>query len=291
MNFAIVVAAGNEGNARRHYAGVVDPKLGYDAVELNVGENENGFAMELWGDSPGLFAISIKSPSGEYIPQILPRGNENRLISFIFEKTKIVVDMQTVESQSGDQLILFRFTNPSPGIWTFNVYGKGDLSLGFHIWLPMEGFISNNTFFLRPNPYTTILSLGNSIIPITVTAYDSDTGSLYLNASKGYTRTGYIKPDIAAPGVNIVSPTLNKGFAEVSGTSPASAHTAGVAAMILEWSVVRGNLPIINTEDIKALMIRGAKRDPNIVYPNKEWGYGILDAYNIFVSLSSSVNP
>ncbi|BCN31996.1 S8 family peptidase [Anaeromicropila herbilytica] len=287
LNFAIVIAAGNEGNARRHYSATINPNVGFDKMELNVGKEGRNFSMEVWGNSPGLFGIDIKSPSGEYIPRINPRINESRDVTFIFEETRILIDFEIVESQSGDQLILLRFSNASPGIWTFNVYGRGDLSLGYNVWLPMEGFIANDTYFLQSNPYTTILSLGNGVEPITVTAYNHVDGSLYLNASRGYTRTDYVKPDIAAPGVNIVSPTLNQGFAEVTGTSPAAAHTAGVAAMILEWAVVRGNLPSINNADIKILMIRGAKRDPTIQYPNREWGYGKLDVYTIYEKIRS----
>lgn len=289
FSFSIQVASGNEGNAKRHYSGIIDSTKGYDKVELKVGENESGFTMELWGDPPGIFSVDIRSPSGEYIPRIIPRYNRHIPVSFIFVSTTIQIDYQVVESQSGNELILFRFTKPVPGIWTFQVYGSGQLSLRFNIWLPMEGFISNNTFFLNPDPYTTLLSPGNSLVPITVTAYNHEDNSLYLNASRGYTRIGNIKPDIAAPGVNIVSPTLNQGFAQVSGSSPAVAHTTGVAAILLEWGIVNGNLPIINTEDIKTLMIRGARRDPQIEYPNREWGYGILDVYNIFDSLRRGI--
>lgn len=289
LNFAITIASGNEGNSRRHYSGLINPSLGFDTVELNVGENETDFSMELWGDSPGLFAIDIKTPSGEYIQRILPRINEFYDITFIFEKTHILIDYQVVEAESGDQLILLRFINPAPGIWGFRVYGKGDLSLSYNIWLPMEGFISNDTFFVRSDPYITVLSPGNAIEPITVTAYNTDDDSLYQNASKGYTRTGDIKPDIAAPGVNMTSPALDHGFELVTGSSPAAAHTAGVAAMILEWGITKGNLPTINTADVKILMIRGARRDANLQYPNREWGYGILDAYNIFDSLRISI--
>lgn len=284
-NFSIQTAAGNEGSAKRHFFGSINPSKGFETVELRVGENEGDFSMELWGDSPGLFSMDIKTPSGEYIPRIIPKINEARLASFIFEQTKINIDNQIVESGSGDQLILLRFTKPAPGIWVFRVYGKGDLSLSFHIWLPMEGFISNDTYFLRPDPNTTLLSLGNSTEAITVTAYNHEDRSLYLNASKGYTRTGFIKPDLAAPGVNILSPDLSHGFAAVSGTSPAAAHTSGVAAMLLEWGIVKGNFPFMKTADIKILMIRGANREPELVYPNKDWGYGILDVYNIFNSL------
>jgi len=288
VGFAVVVAAGNEGNARRHFYGVVDPTIGYEVVEINVGENEKGFSMEIWGDSPGVFSIDILSPSGEYIPKIPARLNENRDVSFVFEQTTIFIDYQMVESQSGDQLILVRFLNPAPGIWRFNVYGKGDLQLGFHIWLPMSGFISANTYFIRSDPYTTILSMGNARVPITVTAYNPEDDRLYINASKGYTRIEEIKPEIAAPGVNIMSPAGENGFAAVSGTSPSAAHTTGVATLLLEWGIVKGNFRNMSTLHIKNLMLRGARRNEDIEYPNRDWGYGILDVFNIFDKLRRS---
>lgn len=284
----IVVAAGNEGNARRHYYGTINPSVGYDVVELSVGRGELGFSMELWGDSPGVFSLDIQSPSGEYVPRIVPRLDESREISFIFEQTIIIIDYQIVESQSGDQLILLRFRNPAPGIWKFNVYGRGDIQVGFHIWLPMQGFISDNTFFVRSDPYTTILSLGNARSVITVTAYNTVDDSLYLNASRGFTRVGDIKPEIAAPGVNVTSPTLDQGFSEATGTSVSAAHTAGVAALLLEWGIVRGNQVSMNTVDMKIFLIRGAQRELQIPYPNRDWGYGILDVYNVFDILRRS---
>lgn len=287
INFGIVIAAGNEGNSRKHYSGRIDPNIGYDTVELNVGIANSNFTMEVWGNSPGLFAIDMLSPSGEYVPTILPRIQEHRKISFIFERTIIDIYFEIVESQSGDQLILLRFTNMSFGIWKFRIYGKSDLDLKFNIWLPMQGFIADNIYFIKSDPYMTILSLGNGTEPITVTAYDPQNNSLYLNSSKGYTRTGVIKPEIAAPGVNIMSPSINQDFIEVTGTSPAAAHTTGVVAMILEWAIVRGNLPSFNTTDIKVLMIRGAKRSSNINYPNREWGYGELDIYEIYNRIRS----
>jgi len=149
----------------------------------------------------------------------------------------------------------------------------------------MEGFISDNTFFIRSDPYTTVLNLGTGRYPITVTAYNDLDDSLYIDASRGYTRTDVIKPEIAAPGVNILAPSINNSFVEVTGTSAAAAHTAGVAALLFEWGIVRGNQPFLNTLDMKILMIRGARRRLDLIYPNRDWGYGILDVYNIFDSL------
>lgn len=286
---AIVVGAGNEGNARRHYYGVVDTNIGYNEVELRVGENESGFSMELWGESPSTFSIDILSPSGEYVPRIPARLTENREISFIFEETIIILDYEIVESQSGDQLILIRFKNPTAGIWRFRVYGTGDLTLSFHIWLPMEGFISDRTYFSVPNPYTTILSLGNAFVPITATAYNDADDSIFLEASRGFNRIQLVTPDIAAPGVNLIAPSSNQRFVSVSGTSPAAAHTTGVAAMMLEWGIVRGNFPNMGTIEIKKFLIRGARRNPSLTYPNPIWGYGILDVYNVFNVLRSQI--
>jgi subtilisin family serine protease len=282
---AIVIAGGNEGNARSHFYGTINPSVGSQLVELNVGPDEQGFSMELWGSSPNIFSIDITSPSGEYVPKLSARLNENREISFIFEETTVNIDYQMVESQSGDQLILLRFRNPAQGIWRFTVYGRGDLKLDYHIWLPMSGFISDQTFFIHPNPYTTILSLGNARVPITVTAYNPHDDSLYVNASKGFTRAEVIKPEFAAPGVNIVSPTVGNGFVTASGTSLSAAHTTGVAALLLEWGVVRGNMKNMSTLTMKNLMMKGARRDMNVVYPNRDWGYGILDVFNVFDSL------
>jgi subtilisin family serine protease len=283
---AVLIAVGNEGNARRHYFGTIDDTTGYyDSVELNVGPNESGFSMELWGNTPNIFSIDILSPSGEYIPRMGIRLNETKHITFIFEPTVIYIDYQNIETQSGDQLILLRFTKPSQGIWKFKIYSRGIYPINFNIWLPMDNYITNETFFIRSDPNITLLSLSCATTPISVTAYNTEDESLYINAGRGYTRINWVKPDIAAPGVKIVAPTLDHGFAEVTGTSAAVSHTAGVAAMLLEWGIVNGNYPNMSTEDMKIFMIRGARRKSGVKYPNPEWGYGILDIFNVFESI------
>ncbi len=289
IGIAIITAVGNEGNARRHYSGVIDQTNGFNTVELNVGPGETGFAMEIWGASPNLYTIDITTPSGEYVPRMNMRLYETREITFIFEPTIIFLDYTLVEAQSGDQLIMLRFSDPSPGIWKFNVYGRGITPMSFNIWLPMNDFITQDTFFIRSDPYITLLSVSCSPIPIAVTAYDVMNDSLYLDAGRGYTRVEYVKPDIAAPGVNITAPSLDQSFIQVSGSSAAAAHTAGVAAMLFEWGIVNGRYPYMSTQDMKIFMIRGARRELTIEYPNRDWGYGILDVFNIFESMRREI--
>ena len=288
-NTGVVISAGNEGNLGRHYYGAIDPSFGSNTVELNVGENDSGFTIELWGDPPGIYSIDILSPAGEYIPRISPALSVSRVISFIFDITVVFIDYQIIESQTGDQLILIRFQNASPGIWRFNVYGHGDLATGFHMWLPMGDFITRETYFIQPNIYTTVLSPATSLIPITVTTYNPINNNLYVNSSRGYTRDNVIKPEIAAPGVNYLAPTLSQTFEPFSGTSVSTAHTAGVVALMLEWGTVRGNDPGMDTGVIKNHLIRGARRRQNIVYPNRDWGYGILDILKVFENMRADI--
>ncbi|SFR54224.1 S8 family peptidase [Anaeromicropila populeti] len=284
VGIAITIAGGNEGNSGHHFYGEVDKSKGYTTVELKVGENEQGFSMELWGGVPGTYSIDMLSPTGQYVPRIPATFNEHRVISFLFENTTVIVDYLLLETQSGDQLILLRFKNSAPGIWRFNVY-SGPISSGFHIWLPMRGFISDQTFFVNPNPDTTITNPGNAMFAITVVPYDHTNKSIYIYSSRGYSRTGVVKPELAAPGVNVYTPALNNQFQPQSGSSIAAAFTAGVTAMLLEWGIVKGNDRGMDTVQTKKYLIRGVKRMPNVVYPNKEWGYGMLDVYGIFISL------
>ena len=44
---------------------------------------------------------------------------------------------------------------------------------------------------------------------------------------------------------------------------------------------------IFNNSELKALFIRGADRSRQELYPNREWGYGTLNVYQVFSSLNA----
>lgn len=282
---AFLVAAGNEGNTRKHYFGRIDPKIGYNSLELNIGKNEPGFSMELWGFAPNKYSIDIQSPSGEYIPKIVSRIGESREIRFLFENTTIFVDHLVVEALTGDPMIFLRFIGPAPGIWKFKIYSQST-DASFHVWLPLTGFISEETFFNNSNPDTTVTSTGNALLVPTITAYDSNTGSIYMKASRGYTRNNYIKPTVAAPGVNVMVPAPGNQFASASGTSIAAAYATGIAAILFEWGIVKENYYSISSLQIQRFLVRGAEIDNEGIYPNNIWGYGKINIYSTFLSLS-----
>lgn len=285
----VVVSGGNEGNLRRHFSGNTLPLGSPVLVELNVGENENDFSVEIWGDPPGTYSIDLTSPGGEYIPRIAEGLRVSRDITFVFEATRLSVEYFMVEAQTGEELILLKFINPAPGIWSFNIYGRGDLAGHFNIWLPMGAFITENTFFLRSDPYTIITTPGNARTPITVTAYNPINDQLYRQSGRGFTRINIIKPSIVAPGVDIPAPNTEHGYGTMTGSGAAAAHTAGITAMLLEWGIVRGNYPGMDTKEVRKFLIRGARRRPNLQYPNRDWGYGIVDIYNVYNFIRGSL--
>lgn len=286
---SITAAAGNEGTARRHFFGTLDQKTSPLSIELNVSEKDKGFTMEIWGDPPLIFSVDILSPSGEYVPTIYGRLEETRTVRFIFEQTIINLDYILIEEETGKQVIIMRFKNISPGTWKFQLTAKNDWPGAIHSWLPVGDFISNETYFLQPDSNITLTSPANSYVPMTIVAYNPDNGALYINSSKGFTTSGTINPDLAAPGVDITCPGPNHTFTTLTGTSAAAAHTTGIAAMVLEWGIVNNNYKNLDTVGIKKFLIRGAKRNPQLKYPNEDWGYGIVDVFNAFNILRSEV--
>ena len=75
------------------------------------------------------------------------------------------------------------------------------------------------------------------------------------------------------------------GYTTRTGTSVAAAHAAGAAALLLTWGVTDGNLPYMGTNEVKSVLIRGAKRENNTVYPNNIYGYGKMDVIEAFYKL------
>ena len=255
-------------------------------AELRVGEQETGFSMELWANEVGVYTVGFISPTGEIAKEIPVSLRGENTLSFLLEQTQITVYTQIADVSAGSQFIFMRFERPMSGIWRILIRNSLDIRETFHLWLPVRGFISDETYFLRPDPDTTITDPGNAQYPITVTAYDHTRNSIYIHASRGYSRSGQIKPDLAAPGVNILGASASGiRLTRMSGTSVAAAHLAGAAAILLHWGLLDGSYPYLNTPVLKSIFVRGAQRNPALTYPNREYGYGTLDLHEAFLHL------
>ena len=111
----------------------------------------------------------------------------------------------------------------------------------------------------------------------------SDNGSIASFSSRGPTPEGLLKPDITAPGVSIRSSVPTSTYANLSGTSMASPHVAGAAALILSAAP-----HLIGRPDELERVLRGgasprmqAGQDcggySGAAVPNAVHGHGFLD--------------
>ena len=276
---AVVVCGGNEGDKEHHYENSAP-----DVVEIRVEEETKGFCLELWGTLPDTHSVRVRSPGGETSQEIDFRSREDREITFIFEETRIVVSNLIVERDAGEQLVFFRFEKPTPGIWNMQVYPAEGEQRGmgvFHMWLPIANFLETSVTFLAPSPDVTLTEPSNAERIITISTYNGTTGSWFPQSGRGFTKSGNIKPDLSAPGVQ-VSTVLGP----YTGSSMAAAIAAGCVAQFMEWAVVDGNTPTVESRAIKSFLIRGADRSENVVYPDNRWGFGKLDISGTFEVLA-----
>ena len=279
---SIVTSAGNEGNSRRHYYGEIKKEPYSESFQLNSGAADSEYFIEIWPYIPSRLSVQLTAPTWETSEVIKPAIGECRKLTFQSIKTNAWVNNILFESDTGSQLILLRFRNMAPGIWYIRLDSKDLAPFSFHCWLPSGNMLSNETNFVNSDPSTTITMQGDTTNLLTVAAYNQNNGTILAESSRGYTRLGQIKPDLAAPGYNIPCAIPDYQYGAATGTGAAAAHAAGKAAMIIEWAYVKGNYTAITGNQINSLMMRSAERDSNSVYPNNIWGYGKLSTENIF---------
>lgn len=285
VNTVVVTCTGNEANNRTHTSGLAVSDTEPSEIEITVGADERGFVMEIWAESLDILSVAITSPSGERISRIPARIDTGGVYNFLLERSQVAVNYRVVESASGYEVIFMRFINPAQGIWKIHVYSLTNIVGRYNAWLPLKQFLSGDTYFLNSNPSTTLTEPGAAERVISVGAYNHITDASYVASGRGYTATGLVKPDFVAPGVDIYGVRAGGGYTTRTGTSVAAAHAAGAAALLLTWGVTDGNLPYMGTNEVKSVLIRGAKRENNTVYPNNIYGYGKMDVIEAFYKL------
>ncbi len=277
---AVVVCGGNEGDKEHHYSAAMP-----EEIELRVEENTKGFCMELWGNQIDIYSVSLRTPGGEVVSSIDFRSGVDNNYTFLFDRTQIYAGLSLIEKFSGNEMVFLRFQNPTPGIWIITVRPAAQERIQgsgrFHLWLPIEEFIDGGARFLEPDPDVTLTEPSNAREVITVSAYNGVTGSWFSESGRGFASDDAVKPDFSAPGVQVASVLGNR-----TGSSMAAALTAGCVAQFMEWAIVNGYAPFVESRTIKSNLIRGAVRESNVAYPDERWGYGKLNISGTFEVLA-----
>lgn len=274
----IVAGSGNEAAKRVHTSGVLGSREA--RIELAVAEYETGLNIQLWKSYSDQFTITLIHPNGNRREVIAPVPGSNQ---FRMENTTVLVYYGEPSPYSQFQEIYFELLPEEnayidSGIWQIVLTPERIVDGEYNFWLPAGSTVSPATGFLDSVPETTLTIPSTAFGVITVGAYDSFTDVPAAFSGRGYTRAlRQVKPDLVAPGVDIISCAPGGGYASRTGTSMATPFVTGAVALLMQWGIVAGRDPYLYGEKVKAYLISGARALPSMSeYPNPQLGWGAL---------------
>lgn len=289
----LVSGAGNEGNTNIHYEG----KFNDDSSEpiditLEVGE-QNSLDITICPNGPGRLGVEIISPTGElsYKVQYSP-DEEVYKGKFNLGNSPYTIQLIYPWILSGNEEIYIKIFDIKPGVGTIRIFPELFAKGEFDLYLPNGNLIPNNTRFLDPNSYSTITLYGTTENVITVGAFNDKTNGMWIGSSKGPIKSNIvIKPDIVAPGVDIISPFINNTYIKSTGTGVSSSLTSGVLALIMEYISIQGTYQrkLLFTKVLKTYLMLGATKNPIYTYPNNSQGYGVLNLKATIEAIANNI--
>lgn len=289
---AIVVSAGNEGGRAIHIA----QTLNGGSFTFSIVPSSSSLDLTLWYPGDSSFTLTVTPPDG--MPLEVPTGTRRH------EETpsgSVTVDNAlggpNPLNNDNEARIMLRFL-PSFAPWVITVSDRRGGGR-FDGWITMA---DAGTIIGSDMPPLTIAEPGNAVHVITVGSFNStaqwpslagyqdfsDThpvGEISYFSSRGPTRDGRQKPEIAAPGAWIVSALSADSFSlrrlthpdgvhsMMRGTSMAAPYVSGVIALIFAVD------PNLTTAEIKVILTETAIEDRFTgSVPNPWFGWGKVNA-------------
>ena len=302
----IVKSAGNERNTSRHavlpIAGTSDRRLTWNSQPRKDQEKAPQVPdhLELWFGNHNVYEFVLQTPdTGKYtipvdkaVHEVLDTRNElvARYSQYASETTRM--------SKLVLEVLPGRKTAVQSGEWTLLMKPlKYKAEDQVHAWLEISN-TRDIKFKYNVNTGCTITVPGTSTDVITVAAMSADAGAeIYQDGSMGPTLGGVSKPDILAPGVNIVAaqastPDDAMHKAE-SGTSFAAPHVTGVIALALSAFQKKpvtdgaGQIEEIHQNYIRGLLLNST-HEFNL-NGHFEQGFGKLKADDFFKDVADRI--
>lgn len=289
--YIVVSGAGNEGDTDIHYKGNIQITDNYQDIIIQVGEQSN-LDIILCPVGPDKIGASIISPSGEmsYTINYAP-GNFSYSGRFNLEDTEYELNYIYPWLQSGKLQLIARLKDVKPGIWTLRLYPEFIIKGEYDVYLPNKNLISNETRFINPTSQGTITFFATTQNVITVGAYNDKTNGIWIGSSNGSLRTSPIKPDIVAPGVDIIAPNNNNSYTTATGTGVSSSMVAGVLAVIIDYISTQedDSKIVLYTQVLKTYLMLGATKKEIYTYPNTSEGYGNLNLEETLRQIANNI--
>lgn len=281
---SIVIGSGNEGDSGHHTAGVLQ-----DAEQIQefiVGSAVGSLSLQIWKQYYDEMDIYLQSPDGN---EVFINTGYRYASSYVLQQTQILVYSGEPTPYSMNQEIFVEMLplgdgiRIESGVWKVRLVPRKIRDGQYDMWLPQSALIGEESRFLQPQPEVTLTIPSVAAKAITVAAYNQIRFIPAAFSGRGFAVNGLIKPDIAAPGEQIMTAAPGGGYARRTGTSMAAPFVSGAAALLMEWGIVQGHSPYLYGEKLKAYLISGAKPLPGIEkYPDTRLGWGVLCVQDSF---------
>jgi subtilisin family serine protease len=302
---AFVHAAGNEHTWRGHASGTLAENdvrtlqwrtgggLPVPGGQLPPGLDRTPNELEIWYSPRDELHVRLIDPKGKSTAVVTPGQTE--LHNFPGGNSAFI-DSERLSPLNGDARIFIavdRGTAPqgvAAGLWQVEITAVRVRSGRFDAWIERDIRDNANSFadqsFFVGSDFDPVMTLGTPATSrrgISVANFDHVTVAPSSSSSRGRTRDGRDKPEVAAPGTRIVSSCAMGGRPDgaggvhpmrttMSGTSMAAPHVAGIVALLLQLD------PTLSAAQLRKALLASAN-PPNGVLPfDVAWGFGRVDA-------------
>ena len=260
-NRAVVIAASNSFDDGIHAAGTV-PASGTHKISWTVAPgDQTDNELELWYPGARRLSLELVAPDGTSVGKIAPgsSGTVSRQGEVVLFAANRLGD-----PNNGDNMIGVFLSPAAPkGAWTVRLTSIGKKTVDYHAWIERDD-VGQSTFGGARDNTHTIGSISCGHHSIVVGSYDAHIADKPLSwfSSAGPTRDGRNKPDISAPGHNVVAAAsrTGNGTTRMSGTSMASPAVCGAVALMLAEAKARKRP--LTADKIQAAVLAEARRQP-----------------------------
>lgn len=256
---SISTGTGNDAINRRHQR-VILGNTSYRMIDLLVSDYVTSFNLQLWKNYNDRFDVMIITPNGDIV---LTLSESQNIGTGTYRNTFVKGIYGTPNPYNRNQEIFVSFQGKDnyidKGQWKVLIHPKQIVSGVVDAYLPIRASLTGNVEFLNPTEFGTLTIPSTAEGLITVAAYDQNVDDFAYFSGRGYTANDQIKPDLAAPGVDIYTAYPGNDYSFASGTSMAVPFVSGSACLLMQWGIVNENDPFLYGEKLKASLIRERK--------------------------------